>query len=269
MSEPFKVLSLGGGRQSSGVALMAEHGEMEKPDCAIFADTQDEGVKTYRWLDQLEKMLSFPVYRVTIGKLSELATRVRTSKKTGQNYLKPGLPTYTREVRGVAEIFGMMQRQCTLTAKIEPVRRKAKQLAGRGRPIVMQIGIARDEIRRMKPSKDARIVNAWPLVEQNISTAAVMKWMDEKGFPEVTRSACVYCPFHDDCEWHRMKTQEPEEFEKAVVFEKKMQAAVAQCSRLNGVPFLHESRKPLESVNFEVTKERDLFTNECEGMCGL
>lgn len=35
----MRILSLGAGVQSSTLALMAEHGEIEKPDYAIFADT--------------------------------------------------------------------------------------------------------------------------------------------------------------------------------------------------------------------------------------
>ena len=35
----LRILSLGAGVQSTTLALMAAHGEVEAPDCAIFADT--------------------------------------------------------------------------------------------------------------------------------------------------------------------------------------------------------------------------------------
>ena len=51
-------LSLGAGVQSSCLALMAEKGETEKPNFAVFADTGDESEATYQWLDWLESQLS-------------------------------------------------------------------------------------------------------------------------------------------------------------------------------------------------------------------
>jgi hypothetical protein len=59
---------------------MSAHGEIEMPDCAIFADTQSEPESVYHWLDWLEQQLPFPVYRVTKGSLADTALRVRTSK---------------------------------------------------------------------------------------------------------------------------------------------------------------------------------------------
>lgn len=38
--------------------------------------------------------------------------------------------------------------------------------------------------------------------------------------------------------------------------------------KMNGVPYLHNSRIPLDKVDFTST-EPDLFQNECEGVCGV
>lgn len=57
----YNMISLGAGVQSSTMALMAELGEITpRPNAAIFADTQAEPASVYRWLDWLEKQLSFP-----------------------------------------------------------------------------------------------------------------------------------------------------------------------------------------------------------------
>ena len=46
-----RIISLGAGVQSITMALMAAHGEITPmPDCAIFADTQGEGWRTYSHL---------------------------------------------------------------------------------------------------------------------------------------------------------------------------------------------------------------------------
>lgn len=64
-----RFLSLGAGVQSSTLALMIAHGELEPVEAAIFADTGWEPRKVYEWLDWLEKQLPFPVHRVQHGNL--------------------------------------------------------------------------------------------------------------------------------------------------------------------------------------------------------
>lgn len=108
------VISLGAGVQSSVMALMAAHGEIEPmPDCAIFADTQAEPKHVYDWLDWLETQLPFPVYRVTKGNLKE-------DLLSGERAATPPLYTET----------GMLMRQCTTEYKVEPIRKKLRELVG-------------------------------------------------------------------------------------------------------------------------------------------
>ena len=35
------------------------------------------------------------------------------------------------------------------------------------------------------------------------------------------------------------------------------------------MPYLHNSLKPLDQIDFTSQKQVDLFNNECEGMCGI
>src|SRR5262249_34440571 len=67
----LRVISLGAGGQSTTPALMAAHGEIEPPDCAIFADTGWEPRAVYQHLDWLETQLPFPVHRVSRGNLRD------------------------------------------------------------------------------------------------------------------------------------------------------------------------------------------------------
>jgi hypothetical protein len=50
---PLRVLSLGAGVQFSTVALMMKHGEIEKADVMIFADTGAEPPSVYKYLGWL------------------------------------------------------------------------------------------------------------------------------------------------------------------------------------------------------------------------
>jgi hypothetical protein len=97
-----------------------------------------------------------------------------------------------------------------------------------------------------------------------------LAWMSRNGFPQPPRSSCVFCPFHSDEEWRKLTA---DELRFSAEFERKFQAVHANPSvdnRLNGVPFLHRSCKPIDQVEFSNhEKGQSLWGNECEGMCGV
>lgn len=272
----WNVISLGGGVQSSAMAMMASCGELgPMPDCAVFADTQDEPASVYKWLDWLEPKLAFPVYRVTKGSLSQSTLTMRTTAD-GRKFSRTNIPFYTLNSDGG---FGMIpHRSCTSDFKIGPILKFLRKHCGikRGQKtptVTSWIGISLDEQQRMKDSRDKWVVNRWPLIEKRIDRGRCIRWMLDRGYPEPPKSACTYCPFHSNKEWRRMKNDEPDEFAKAVKFEKDIQAAKANSDNFNSTPFLHNSRKPLDTIDFrnDIDHGQGLlsFMDECEGMCGV
>ena len=137
--------------------------------------------------------------------------------------------------------------------------------------VVQWIGISWDEIRRMKEGRHAWIRNTWPLIDKKITRQKCLVWMSQMQHPEPPRSACIFCPYHDDKEWLRMKEQDPESFAFAVQWEKQLQAAMDESSELEGKPYLHDTCKPLDTIDFTrpPDEQGSLFDNECEGMCGV
>lgn len=278
-NEPIHIISLGAGVQSSTMALMAAKGEITPmPKCAIFADTQDEPQSVYRWLDWLEGQLPFPVHRVTAGKLSDRSLKMKVTKD-GRRYSSTDIPFFTLD--SIGRIGKITNRSCTRDFKLKPLLRKARELA-QIKPrqktvgLISWVGISLDEVSRMKPSRDKWAEVRWPLIDLRMSRRDCLAWMDKNGFPTPPRSACVYCPFHSNSEWRRLKDLEPEEFEKAVQFEKAVRQHVGGVGNFQSVPFLHRSCKPLDQIDFktasEIDKERgqiNMFENECEGMCGV
>jgi hypothetical protein len=268
----YNVISLGAGVQSSTLALMAEVGEISpKPDAAIFADTQAEPKSVYRWLDWLESQLSFPVYRVTKGDLAEAGLELRTSKRSGKVYLNTLIPLFL-----AGETEGILWRKCTRDFKVDVILKKIKELYA-GSLGTQWIGISTDEAHRMKDSPVEWLENRYPLIDLGMSRADCLNWMKDQGYPEPPRSACYFCPYHSDREWVRLKTEEPEEFQKAVEWERRCQVAASENEVLRGIPYLHASRIPLEQVDFgrwrsqakELKGQENMFGNECEGMCGV
>jgi hypothetical protein len=273
----WNVISLGAGVQSSCMALMASRNELLeiKVDFAIFADTQDESKKVYDWLDWLENQLTFPVYRVTMGRLSEEALKMRMTED-GRSYSRTVIPVYTLGDRG--EEGKVVHRTCTADFKLRPILKCLRNKCGikRGQKdatVTSLIGISFDEMQRMKDSRDAWVVNRWPLVELKMRRSDCIRWMTDRGYPEPPRSSCVYCPFHRNTEWRRLKNEEPQEFAKAVQFEKDLQVVKSKSQNFSSIPFLHPSRKPLDQIDFrnDVDRGQQIFDfgDECEGMCGV
>jgi len=269
-------LSLGAGVQSSTLALMYSLGELEPmPKAAIFADTQAEPKSVYDWLNWLEGQLRFPVHRVSKGSLKDEVLKMRVTKD-GRKFSRTDIPIYTLNEKTGSE-GAVPNRSCTRDYKIKPINQFLRNAVpikrGEKRPqCVSVIGISLDEIRRMKPSRDAWVLCRWPLIEKRITRTACIEWMAKKGYPKPPRSACVFCPYHSNKEWRRLQTEEPEEFLAAVEFERQLQEAKRNSDNFFTKPFLHNSRKPLDTIDFRSDVERGqqlLWQDECEGMCGV
>lgn len=278
-TEPIHIISLGAGVQSSTMALMAAYGEITpRPVAAVFADTQAEPASVMRWLDTLEKLInaapfSFPIYRVTKGSLTDASIKVHKRKKREGTRVQSIIPAFVKMTDGV----GILGRSCTADFKVAVLMKKARELARikRGQKtvgVVQWIGISLDEAHRMKPSRDAWAECRWPLIEAGMKRHDCLRWMEKKGFQKPPRSACIYCPFHSDAEWRRLKNDEPDEFLKAVQFEKDLQSAHLHDDSRKGIPFLHSKTIPLGEIDFSTDIERgqgELFGNDCTGLCGV
>lgn len=135
---------------------------------------------------------------------------------------------------------------------------------------IIWIGISTDESSRMKDSTVPWAVNRWPLIERGFNRRVCELWLHKHGFPKAPKSACRWCPYHDDEQWRMQKENAPAEFLKSIAFEKAFQNICSDGGAKN-VPFLHDSLIPLDKVDFSKPSHEqiNMFENECEGMCGL
>lgn len=261
------VLSLGAGVQSSTMALMCAKGEITPmPDLAIFADTGAEPEGVYKWLDWLEPQLPFPVHRVMHK--DGLLEGLNKSLADGKFAV---VPFYTESD---SKAGGLLRRQCTREYKIAPIQQEMRRLLGLSKgqragdevKVIQYIGISTDEAVRMKPSRDKWVENRWPLIDLNMSRADCLKWMEKNAYPKPAKSACTFCPYHDDALWREMKRDDPKSFAEAVEMDKKIRNGAGE-NRL----YVHRSMKPLDEVDFrnlEDVGQTRLWDDECEGLCG-
>jgi hypothetical protein len=286
----YHILNLGAGVQSTALYLMFMRGEVKDAqgepiqlDAAIFGDTQDESALTYRHLEWMKSLNGPPILVRTKGKLSD-ALR----DGCGASNRCASIPAYVRKSSHIeGDKPSIILRQCTAEYKIAVVEKAIKQevlglTKGQRIPkdvhIVEYFGLSYEESRRVMRVMAQFVKINWasckfPLVEAGMSRKRCSEYLADKVPHIVTRSACVYCPFHDNKEWLRIKTQEPDSFTDAVRVDAMIREPGSRCaSGLHGTLYLHKSMIPLGEVDFAalVADEQDEGGQQyfdCMGMC--
>lgn len=286
-----RVLNLGAGTQSSVLLVMADRGEIEPVEVAIFADTQAEPREVYEHLDWLEKQVKTPVVRVSEGDLEADAIAFRQRRFTVNEAGRKSYASIPLFILNPDNSPGMVRRQCTFQYKIKPIERYIRrtvlglqngQRVPAGVTVTQVYGISFDERTRAKTGAGdpAWMRREYPLIDKRLNRQQVIalaeKWFPDRTFP---RSACVFCPYHNDAEWRRMRDEHPDEWDRAVRFDHAIrdadQKGQDQRKLFVGLPFLHAKRIPLDQVDLRHADEKsgqmtlDAMLDECEGMCGV
>jgi hypothetical protein len=261
----INIISLGAGRQSTAMALMAAHGEITPmPDAAIMADTGDEPAwvyETMRWL-RSGNVLPYPVIVTSAGCLSDALLAGNDEAR---------IPAF---IKG----SGISTRQCTRNFKIRPIRRAVREFIGVGPhdhidpgAVSQWIGISRDEAHRMKPSGVNFIVNRWPLIEKGLSVADCERWLKRHDYQVPWSSHCVECPFISNALRRRIRDNDPHGWAKSIRIDHELRSP-ANVERFRGELYVHPSMVPLDEADLADggdSRQGNLFGNECEGMCGV
>jgi hypothetical protein len=107
-------------------------------------------------------------------------------------------------------------RWCTRDFKVHPIHRHYRE---RGGHINQYIGIAYDEIHRMKDSGEEHITNLYPLVEKRMTRQGCLDTIVNAGLPVPEKSGCYFCPFNSTERWQHLLSRYPDLFEKAISLE--------------------------------------------------
>ena len=282
----LKVLSLGGGVQSSVMALMASQslpptgsgGAFDRvPDCAIFADTRWEPPSVYEHIEWLRHRLSFPLHVVDNGRSLREDVEALTNHSGSRRYVD--IPVYLKGRDGEGD--GIGRRQCTDNYKVRPIRRRIRELLGlrprqrvpAGTTVELWLGISTDEAIRMRTSRDRWMTNRYPLIEAGMSRRDCYDWWAARYDRPLERSACLACPYQSRRRWVETKRRWPELFAEAL----EIDAGLRDSNRglaLDKTPYLHTLRMPLaqavalDEAALGAGGQADGFGNECEGHCG-
>jgi hypothetical protein len=242
---------------------MSAHGDVDRIDSVIFADTRNETQETYDWLDYLQPIIEsagIAFHRVSQGDL--LADHLTATNRVSQ------APVFTRQPDGEQ---GRIMRRCSRDYKVFPVRRmaRAEMLRLGHRTIEQWVGISWDEVERMNDKGPKYITTRWPLIELRMTRTDCLTWMVDHGYPRPPRSACYWCPQASNTRWVTMRDHQPAEFAKAVDADHAL--------REHGVPgvdgaiYLHKSCVPLDQAVIDKDDSQLVLFDDpdCEGGCFL
>jgi hypothetical protein len=277
------VLNLGAGVQSTTLYLMSMCGEAPRVDCAIFADTGEEPGAVYEHLRWLQSLGGPEILIRSAGKLGDDLRNGRNT--TGGRFA--AIPCFTTTGDGGEP--GRTRRQCSKEYKTEVIERtirrdvlglKPRQRVPKGVRIFQYFGISWDERSRASRiwerfhiEKSTQAEPVFPLVERQWTRANCIEWLAGRVPHPVPRSACVFCPFHDDREWLSIKEHDPAAWARAVEIDTALRSGAVAARDMRQTMYLHRSCQPLTQIQFRPrtnAKEMQLgFAVECEGVCGV
>lgn len=282
----WNILNLGAGVQSTAVYLLACDVKLWGPnllDFAIFADTGEEPEAVYAHLAWLKSIGDIPIMVRTRGRIGEDLKKGQNA--TGQRFAS--IPAYTTSVEG--KLGGMTRRQCSKEYKVEVIERAIRRdivgLAPRQRMpkdvhVNQYYGISMDEARRARRIEENTAKHKWltvkfPLLKLGWTRTDCLKFLADKVPHEVPKSACVFCPYHSDAEWLRIKAN-PADWKRAVEIDEALRTTGSVANRqMDQRMYVHRSCIPLVQIAFNpkpTAREQQTnlaFTRECEGVCGV
>tara|TARA_R100001530_G_C4291107_1_gene148031 strand:+ start:178 stop:975 length:798 start_codon:yes stop_codon:yes gene_type:complete len=219
-----KYFSFGGGVQSTAAMVLAAQGEIDFKTF-LFADTGDEHPETYEYMENVHKpfMAKHGMELHVLKRVSKdgVERSIREEIMNEPNLIP--LPVRLTVPRKGKYRAPPLNRNCTGHWKIRVLEKHIrKEGATMHDPVMMGLGISYDEIHRMSDSKRRYQINDFPLVDGKISRAQCRTIVKDAGLPPAPRSACFYCPFHNNDYWLRLRREKPDLFEQVVDLEEEM-----------------------------------------------
>jgi hypothetical protein len=283
----MRVLSLGGGQQSTAVYLLAATGEIPAIDYAIFADTGEEPAWVYEQVHALGRFPGGPP--IMIRQLHDkrgLPVSLGDQLLHGNAGRFASIPAFIKhlnlfEKRKPAQ--GKGRRQCTREFKIAVVDATIRQeLLGlkkgqkfKGERVMQVFGFDCDEGGRIvdvqvRLKKGRFSVGDFPLWERRWGRIDCEEYSQRMLGREVLPSACTFCPLISNKLRRLLRDRDPAGHQRACEVDAALRVPGARASKmLDGELYIHREMIPLADVNLD--KDDDgLFgyVESCEGFCG-
>ncbi|WP_186779062.1 adenine nucleotide alpha hydrolase family protein [Streptomyces salinarius] len=259
----MKVISYGGGIQSTALLVLAAHREIDFRTF-LFANVGDdsEHPATLAYVREI----AIP-YAMRAGlDIHELKRRRRdgASETLMQRLNRPDTRSIPIPVRMANGAPG--RRNCTADFKIKVVGRWLREHGATAEePTAVGIGISVDEIHRAnRRRREAHEVIEYPLLDLGLRRDDCERIIAEAGLPVPPKSSCFFCPFRTVGAWRHQRRHEPELFAQSVRLEETINRRRAALGR--DAVYLTRYGIPLtQAIPDESPVEGD--ADEDEGAC--
>lgn len=252
MSIPYRIISWGGGTQSTAMAEMAMTGDLDPVDAILFCDNRFERSETYEIVEFYSERWRKMGAHVEILQVGD----IRIEGAAEHNHI----PFFTSD-------GGPLHRQCTRHFKIRPIKRRSRELIGfhPSKPpapspgsIESWIGFSWDEFYRMFESKPKFIINRFPLIENKINRWDSIDYLKKKRLPIPVASACICCPWRNASEWINMRENTPGDFQAAIDFDEVNRRKLVRLEAVTADElFIYNKGIPLKSADLEGDAARE------------
>ena len=219
----MRIISYGGGVQSTALCVLAVQGKIGHVDAALFANVGDDSEHPSTITYVREVMIPWCAeHGLDVHELKR-RTRDGSIETLWSRITKPGSQSLTIPMR-MSETGKPNPRSCTSDFKVRVI---AKWLKARGisntNPAGVLIGYSTDEAIRMTNMRPGAYEQPeFPLLDLRLSRTDCKALISRAGLAVPPKSACFFCPFHRPSVWSRMRRDEPELFAKSVELERQI-----------------------------------------------
>lgn len=240
-----RVLSFGGGVQTTAISILLAKREIQPVDLVIFADTGGERPETYWYMDSYIKPLLTEIGLPLVTVRSELPSE------------QPDLYGYFWNRQDIPSINF---RRCTDHFKLRPIKR----FVGK-KDIHMLVGFSADELERTMRPRHLWAEDSYPLIQLGMTGPDCQRLIQSYGWPVPLKSSCFFCPFQPPFEWQWLKQNHPDLFQKALELEARYHQRKPQFRDTfgiyRGLPLRHIAEGKQWSLG--LTLERTCWSGEC------
>jgi hypothetical protein len=216
----MRIISYGGGVQSTALCVLATQGKIGQIDAALFSNVGDDSEHPSTITYVREVMIPWCAERgLPVHELKRL-NRQGQVVTLWTHLMRPESRSLPIPVR-MSDTGAPGTRSCTADYKIAVITKWLKAHgASKTSPAAVCIGFSTDEAHRASNRRaNPYELPEHPLLDLRLSRTDCKNIISRAGLLVPPKSACFFCPFHRPKMWSKMRRDEPALFQKSVELE--------------------------------------------------
>jgi len=227
----LRVISYGGGVQSTALLVLAVQGKLGKVDAALFSNVGDDSEHPATLLYVREVAQPYAGTAVPVYELKR--QRRDGSTRTLAQHIEQSRRSIPIPIRMATADGAPGNRSCTADYKIAVIDKWLRQHGATAKhPAEVLIGFSWDEVERLGNKRSSkRSVPSHPLIDLRLTVHDCRRIIKDAGLLVPGKSSCFFCPFTKPSRFARMRRDEPALFHRAVEIERMINQRRAQIGR--------------------------------------